>query len=90
MKEQELTEYSTIQYRELQENDICRELFSGFIRHQVVTDCWRRDRQGKWCIKEAPFIDDWSETEYRILVDCLKNTVRTGGFVYGAFCNYVL
>ncbi len=78
-----------IQYRCLCENEICRELFKDFIRHQKVTNCWRREN-GKWIIKEAPFIDDWTEKDYQFLVSCLKNTVSSGGFVYGAFYNGML
>lgn len=75
-----------IQYRELCANEINRELFKGFIRHQNVTKCWRKE-DGKWVIKDASFVDDWTEAEYGILVDCLKNTVKTGGFVCAAFYN---
>lgn len=76
----------SIQYRSLCENEINRELFRHFIRHQEVTDCWRRE-DGKWVIKSAPFTDDWSEEDYGILVDCLRKTVSTGGFVQGSFCD---
>lgn len=83
----ELTEEyisGTLQYRQLCEEEICQELFGGFIRRQDVTDCWRRE-DGKWVVKPDPFIDDWTDEDYRFLVSCLKNTVRTGGYVYGAF-----
>lgn len=75
-----------LQYRSLHQDELCRELFKGFIRRQVVKDCWRKEN-GKWLIKEAPFIDDWSEKDYDFLVSCLKNTAVTGGLVYGAFYN---
>lgn len=78
-----------LQYRILQEKEIERELFWNFIRHQNVTKCWRKV-EGAWVIKNAPFVDDWTEADYQILVSCLKNTVVTGGFVYGAFCDGVL
>ncbi|MGM9625981.1 MAG: GNAT family N-acetyltransferase [Eubacteriales bacterium] len=78
-----------IQYRNLQEQEINRELFSGFNRHQVVTKCFRKENDA-WIIKDIPFIDDWSEENYLDLVDCLKHTVRTGGFVYAAFQNDIL
>ncbi|MCI9615660.1 MAG: GNAT family N-acetyltransferase [Dorea sp.] len=78
-----------IQYRELNENEICRNLFQQFIRRQNVVKCWRRE-DGQWLIKDAPFIDDWSEADYQVLITCLKNTIATGGFVYGAFCNGIL
>ncbi len=78
-----------IQYRRLYEDEICRELFRDFIRHQKVTKCWRKEK-GEWLIKDAPFIDDWTEADYRILVSCLKNTIVTGGFVYAAFYSGML
>ena len=71
-------------YRVLSENEICRELFHGFIRHQVVTKC-RRWEKGRWVIRDDPFIDDWTEADYQTLASCLKNTAAAGGVVYGAF-----
>lgn len=73
-----------MKYRSLQEHEINRELFRDFIRRQVVTKCWRKE-DGEWIIKDAPFIDDWTEQDYEVLIQCLKRTVRTGGLVYGAF-----
>ncbi len=73
-----------IYYRNLQAEELCRELFRDFQRRQEVTKCWRRENQ-EWVIRDDPFIDDWSEADYRTLVSCLKNTVATGGFVYAAF-----
>lgn len=75
-----------IQYRKLCADEICRELFGKFNRHQKVTRCWRKEK-GEWIIKDAPFIDDWTEENYETLVGCLKNTVSSGGFVYAAFCD---
>ena len=73
-----------IQYRTLSAEELCPTLFQHVIRHQVVTKCWRREN-GAWLIKDDPFIDNWDEKDYRLLVSCLKNTVQTGGFVYAAF-----
>lgn len=73
-----------MEYRSLQENEINRELFHDFIRRQVVTKCWRREK-GEWAIKDAPFIDDWTEQDYQVLIECLKGTTASGGLVYGAF-----
>ena len=68
-------------YKNLQENEISRELFRHFVRHQTVVKC-RRKENGKWIIKDDPFIDDWSEADYKFLVSCLRNTAATGGLVY--------
>ncbi len=73
-----------MEYRTLTEDEINRALFAHFIRHQTVGKCWRRDH-GAWVIRDDPFIDDWSEADYHMLVSCLKHTVVTGGFVYAAF-----
>lgn len=71
-------------YKSLQENEITEELFSAFIRRQNVSKCWRKVN-GKWIIKDIAFVDDWNEADYAVLVRCLKNTIKTGGFVAGAF-----
>ncbi|HIU57779.1 MAG TPA: GNAT family N-acetyltransferase [Candidatus Ornithomonoglobus merdipullorum] len=78
-----------IKYRTLQEQELSRSLFSDFIRHQDVDLCLRREN-GEWVTRSDPFIDDWSEADYQVLIDCLRNTLRTDGLVYGAFINDAL
>ena len=51
-----------IQYKKLTDYEISREMFNGFIRRQVVTKCWRKEK-GEWVIKDDPFIDDWDEKD---------------------------
>ncbi len=75
-----------LQYRRLHTDEICRELFGSFVRRQVVTKCWRRENN-EWVIRDAPFIDDWTEDDYRELIYHLKNTAASGGFIYAAFYN---
>ena len=75
-----------IQYGNLSEHEICRELFRHFIRRQEVTKCWRKEN-GEWVIREAPFVDDWTEKDYQTLIGCLKDTAAAGGFVHAAFCD---
>ncbi len=78
-----------IGYKEIAQEELNRELFSDFRRRQVVTDCWRKI-DGEWVVRSDPFVDEWSEEEYQELLSCLKNTVRTGGIVYGAYENEIL
>ena len=80
---------SPIQYRAIIVEEIDRNLFSGFVRRQIVDLCYRRVN-GEWVIKSDPFVDDWTEEDYRFLTECLINTVRTGGVVCGAFCDEIL
>ena len=81
---EEMENHILLQYRVLDAEEICRELFRDFIRHQTVTKCWRKEN-GRWIIKDAPFVDDWTEQDYQILISCLKNTILSNGFVYAAF-----
>lgn len=74
-------------YRCIYKNEINMDLFNKFIRHQIVTDCFRKNGCGEWEIKNDPFIDDWSESDYKNLICILRNTILNGGFVYGAFYN---
>ncbi len=73
-----------VDYREIAYSELHTELFLAFIRRQIVTDCWRKEN-GKWVIKNEPFTDDWNKEDFVFLVECLKNTVKTGGLLYGAF-----
>ena len=71
---------SLLKYRMLNAEEVNREIFTDFIRYQNVTKCWRKEN-GKWIIKDAPFIDDWTERDYQKLIFCLKNTIASNGFV---------
>lgn len=71
-------------YRVLEDRELEMSLFDGFVRRQEVTHCWRKV-DGQWTVLPIAFIDDWSREEYAFLVECLKNTLATGGTVYGAF-----
>lgn len=79
-----MSQMAEITYRSLAYSEIDTNLFSTFVRRQIVKDCWRKvDEQ--WTIKSDPFIDDWSANDYVFLVKCLRNTICTGGMVFGAF-----
>ena len=69
-----------LKYRMLNAEEVNREIFKDFIRYQNVTKCWRKEN-GKWIIKDAPFVDDWIENDYEKLIFCLKNTISSDGFV---------
>ena len=76
-------------YRFIAVGELTPELFSGFIRRQVVDKCVRRE-QGKWVIKSHPFVDDWTENDYAVLIAKLKRIMCGGGFVLAAFDGEVL
>lgn len=70
--------------RQLGEEEIDLGLFAWFDRFQPVEQCWRMEN-GEWSVKPIAFTERWGEEDYRTLVACLKNTVKTGGTVWGAF-----
>lgn len=75
-----------IEYRNITLEELNMDLFSDFTRRQEVTNVWRKEN-GEWIIKEEPFIDDWSPEDYAFGISCLRNTIKTGGLLYGAFLN---
>ena len=77
----------SIVYTELKEFDI--ELFSSFDRYQEVKQCWRKEND-KWILKDIAFFEQWSIQDYKALINDLKNTVNTGGAVFGALYNNTL
>jgi len=78
-----------IEIRELKIEDLSPELFSSFNRYQKVTKCWRKSNDG-WILKDIAFTENWGAAEYIYLVECLRNTLETGGTVFGAFESGVL
>lgn len=75
--------------RDIRTEELCLELFADFHRHQQVTKCWRK-RDGGWMLVDNPFVEEWSREQYAFLVQCLKDTLASGGAVYGAFENGAL
>ncbi|MFH5835565.1 GNAT family N-acetyltransferase [Proteiniclasticum sp. C24MP] len=75
---------TTMEIRPLSEAELEPGLFRSFNRYQKVTRCYRK-HEGSWVLKDIPFTEDWGPEEYAYLVQCLKNTVATGGIVLGAF-----
>ena len=80
---------AAVQYRTLLAEEVAPSLFSRFTRRQVVTRCLRREN-GAWAVRDAPFIDDWSEEDYRFLASCLRRTIEADGLVYAAFLDGAL
>lgn len=78
-----------IVYRKIEVQELNRDLFAQFERHQVVGNCWRYVN-AEWVIQDDPFIDQWNEEDYAFLVKCLKHTIETGGLLEGAFVDGIL
>lgn len=79
----------SISYRELKKSEISESLFANFNRYQDVNKCWRKEN-GEWILKDIAFTEQWGSDEYKVLTECLQNTIKTGGTVFGAFSDNVL
>lgn len=73
-----------MEIRLLTQREINLALFAGFKRTQAVTVCLRKNG-GVWQTVDAPFTDDWDDAAYRRLTLELRQTLRQGGGVWGAF-----
>lgn len=71
-------------FEKITKNRLVPELFDHFIRHQKVTHCWRYS-DGQWKIEPAAFTEEWGQEEYAQLCGYLRNTLKTGGIIIGAF-----
>lgn len=79
----------SISYRELKKFEIDITLFANFNRYQDVKKCWRKENE-EWILKEIAFTEQWGSAEYKYLIKCLQNSIKTDGVVFGAFNNNVL
>lgn len=73
-----------IHVRRIKKEILSEELFADFNRHQEVTRVFRASG-GKWVLEDAAFTEEWNENEKKELVQCLANTLATGGIIYGTF-----
>ncbi|WP_394522460.1 GNAT family N-acetyltransferase [Lacrimispora sp. JR3] len=78
-----------MEYREIKESELNKELFSEFNRYQEVKECLRKV-DGTWAAVKNPFTEQWQDEDYEVLIRCLKITIHTGGVVFGAFLHGVL
>ncbi len=70
--------------RELTSDEANVGLFRGFIRHQVVTRCLRREN-GEWVAKDIAFTEEWGESDYLAIADEIKTILESGGRCAAAF-----
>ena len=71
-------------YREVKAEEIGKDFFRHFQRHQTVEQCWRK-LDGVWTVRNISFVEDWTEEDYTKLRASLKDILAAGGVLYGAF-----
>ena len=73
-----------IQYKRLDVNCFNAHSLDSFVRHQTVTECWRKE-ENKWILVSNPFVENWTiEQCWAIAEDIVQhmNQDQTG---FGAY-----
>lgn len=76
---------SRITYRALSEETFHPDSLDGFVRHQVVSECWRRIG-GELALVPVAFTEEWTRDELRQEAEQIINGIRRGWYACGAFC----
>jgi ribosomal protein S18 acetylase RimI-like enzyme len=74
-----------IVYRELNKQDLHRNLLKDFNRYQEVIYDWCPIQNGEYALVLQPHIEDWNEKAKEIKVSCLSNLLHSGGKIFSAF-----
>jgi len=75
-----------IEYQELRQEDLTKDILSNFNRYQEVKRCWRKENN-QWVLKDICFIEDWNKSKRERVVGELVETINNKGSVFGAFVN---
>lgn len=70
-----------ITYHRVTRENCFETSLDGFIRHQIVTECWRRI-DGTYQLVDCPFVDDWSAQRKR---EKVREMLDSANVTYGAF-----
>ena len=74
-----------VQIRKLKKEELTLELFAPFDRSQYCPRQWQKQKNGQWeLISSCMTQENWSLQQRQFLLECLKNTLETGGLVLGA------
>lgn len=73
-----------VQFRELTAEELTPRLFGAFRRRQQVERCWRK-AEGRWELRDIPFLEDWDAGDHARLCGRLAWMLAQGGKAWGAF-----
>lgn len=71
-------------YRELNRDNFHPDSLDGFIRHQEVSECWRKV-DGAWKLLPIAFTEDWGLGELRELAGRIAKGLGKDLLAWGAF-----
>ena len=72
------------QYKRLDSNNFTRNSLDGFIRHQTVTECWRKIG-GVWKLVPNVYEENWSQAQCRKMAEEMLRDINLDQTGFGAF-----
>ena len=72
------------QYRRLDSNNFTGNSLDGFVRHQTVTECWRKTGDG-WKLVPNAYEENWSQAQCRKMAEEVANHINLDQTGFGAF-----
>ena len=73
-----------IRVERLTEDNFNSHSLDNFIRHQVVTECWR-NVDGNWLLLPISFVEEWNLDKCREEASTIANNLSGNMIDYGAF-----
>lgn len=73
-----------ISYSKLTMDNFNENSLYGFIRHQEVKECWRKEN-GEWILLPIAFTEEWDSNALREKAAEIISFIGGKGFAYGAF-----
>lgn len=73
-----------ISYSKLTKDNFNEHSLDGFIRHQEVKECWRKEN-GEWTLQPIAFTEEWDSDALREKAADIVGFIGSKGFGYGAF-----
>lgn len=74
-----------ISYQKLTDQNFRVDSLDDFVRHQEVTECWRRV-DGRLVLVPVSFVEDWDIDKRRSVAGEILSCIKDHGFAFGAFC----
>ncbi len=72
------------QYRRLDNNNFTGRSLDDYVRHQTVTECWRKTGNG-WKLVPNVYEQNWSQTECREIAQEVASGINLDQTSFGAF-----
>lgn len=73
-----------IKIERLTERNFNKNSLDDFIRHQVVTECWR-NVDGEWKLLPIAFVEDWDLEKRQEIASCIADNLDGDMIDFGAF-----